>query len=173
MKSIADLSVLVVFPASNMNAQTFKKITSDGWDMESATSKPAIADIDDDGLLDRFIGEWAGRIAHFEQDETGTAAFSFVTNNFSNITTGRCAAPSIIDFDNDGLLDLIIGDGTGALHYHEQNNVGSMEFTLVTDSLGGIEVSNYAVPHFTDIDGNGLLDLLVGRHNGTPAQYKQ
>jgi hypothetical protein len=120
MKSIIILSTLAVFLTTNVNAQTFTEITSDGWDMGIATSKPAIADL-----------------------------------------------------DGNDLLDMVIGDGSGILHHYEQNNNGSLEFTLITDNLSGINVSNYAAPQFTDFDDNGLLDLIIGQHNGTLMYYEQ
>ena len=173
MKNMVLLSVWVVFSISNVMSQTFTEITSDGWNMGIATSKPAISDIDGDGLLDLLIGEWAGRITHFEQDAINSTTFSFITNNFSNITTDRYAAPSIVDLDNDGRLDLIIGVNEGTLVHYEQNTAGSETFFLVTESFNDIKLSFNATPTFTDLDNDGLFDLLVGDGDGYIHHYVQ
>lgn len=173
MKKIILSLALVVSLFSNSHTQTFTQITTDGWNMGIATCKPAVADIDNDGLLDLLIGEWAGRINHFEQDEIGATTFSFVTNNFSNIATDRYAAPAIVDLDHDGLLDLIIGVYDGYLLHYKQNAVGSTEFSMITDSFNGIQLSFNATPAFTDLNGDGLFDMLVGDGDGYIHHYVQ
>jgi len=136
-------------------------------------SSPFILDIDNDGLLDMIIGEYQGTLSHFKQDAAGSISFSLVSDTLSGIVVGYNAAPAFTDLDDDGLLDLIIGDESGILHYYEQDAAGSTSFTRVADSLSGIKVESYSAPFFTDLENDGLLDLIVGEDEGKLNYYEQ
>jgi len=49
----------------------------------------------------------------------------------------------------------------------------SLTYTLAANNLGGINVGTNAAPAVGDLDRDGLLDLLVGRADGTIARYEQ
>ncbi|MDP8204452.1 MAG: FG-GAP-like repeat-containing protein, partial [Candidatus Tenebribacter mawsonii] len=89
----------------------------------------------------------------------------FVSWNFSGIDITISIAPTFIDLDNDGLLDLIFGESYGRLYHYEQDSINSYNFIYVTNSFTG-DVGWGSIPSFGDIDNDGLLDLLVGGSNG-------
>ena len=95
------------------------------------------------------------------------------TPTFNDIDVGESAAPACLVLDNDGLIDLIIGEYWGTLHHYEQTHSGSDEFTLVTDNFSGIDVGMRSAPLFTDLDNDGLFDLLIGEDNGSLNHYEQ
>lgn len=47
-------------------------------------------------------------------------------------------------------------------------------FSLIAENFNNIDVGLYSAPTFTDLDGNGRLDLLVGEEeDGTLFHYEQ
>jgi len=136
-------------------------------------SAPSFTDLGNDGLLDLIVGEIAGAMVHYEQDAAGSATFTLISENFNGIDVGNRAAPCFSDLDNDGLLDMIVGEKGGNLNHYEQDAVGSTNFSLVSDSLSGIDVGAFSVPSFTDLDNDGLLDLIVGEDYGVLYHYEQ
>lgn len=130
----------------------------------------AVADYDNDGLLDLLIARPDGRATELWR---GVAGGTFVRDHRSDaVLASFASAPgsraTFVDVDNDGALDLVIAgapatrgsagslallhnDGTGA--YQERSRV----------LPATIAASNVVVP--IDIDADGDQDLLVG----TPA----
>lgn len=73
----------------------------------------------------------------------------------------------IVDWNNDGLFDLVVGCGRGGMvWYPNRGRVGEPQFPfskLVSTSDGRpLDVGWSAAPHVVDWDGDGLFDLLVG-----------
>ncbi|MBN1339383.1 MAG: VCBS repeat-containing protein [Bacteroidales bacterium] len=143
-----------------------------GMDVYSS-SKPAITDIDHDGLLDMLIGNGGGRLFLFEQTSTGSTEFTYVDSPFSSILNDENATPVFDDFESDGLLDLVIGRQDGRLSHYTQDSYGSYSFTLVTHYFNNIDVGGNSSPTFGDIDNDGLLDLLVGKFGVSISRYEQ
>ena len=151
----------------NLITQDFNSIDAGDF------SIPTFTDFDGDGLLDLIIGENTGNIRHYEQESINSTLFTWVTSNFNSIDVISCSAPTITDLDHDGLLDLIIGNYHGNLSHYEQNNINSASFTLVTSNFNSIDVGDNSTPTFTDLDGDGLLDLIIGEYNGNLNHYEQ
>lgn len=136
-------------------------------------SQPECTDLDGDGLLDLMVGDYDGKIEHYEQNAVNSTSFTFRTSTFNSFDVGSYAAPAFTDIDNDGLLDMLAGDSDGYIERYEQNAVNSTLFTLVTANFNSIDVGTYAAPAITDLDGDGLLDLMVGDYDGKIEHYEQ
>jgi hypothetical protein len=173
MKKILILLVLFFTTSSLLISQTFTEWTKDGWGPGLDDCKPAIIDIDSDGLLDLFIGSYGGQLSHFEQTESGSNSFSLLKHKFNDIDVELKAAPAFADIDKDGLIDMIIGEWKGNLHHYEQVSVNADSFLLLTEDFDSITVGSNASPYFTDLDQDGLLDLLIGAHSGNLFLYEQ
>ena len=133
-----------------------------GWD-----SAPTFADIDGDDDLDLFVGEGAGNISFYEN--TGNGQWSLATESYASVDVEWNAAPAFADIDDDGDLDLFVGDGDGRISFYENADGG--QWDLKTGSYASIDAGYYAAPTFADIDGDGDLDLFVGGNNGTISFY--
>lgn len=140
-------------------------------------AKPAFTDLDGDGDMDLLVGEALGHINYYENignslnPQFGSPQmnpFGLDSNYlYPNMGTGY-VLPFFADLDNDGDMDLLIGgyrtDDEGPMLYFE--NIGDSfnpQFTVPqSNPFGLISVYEGAFPAFTDLDGDGDFDLLVG-----------
>ena len=87
------------------------------------------------------------------------------------ISVGLRAAPFIVDWNEDGRKDLVVGDRSGYVHLFV--NEGSddaplfLEGSLVQEDESDLIVPSLrASPHVLDFDHDGRKDLLTGNTNG-------
>ena len=138
-----------------------------------------IADIDNDGLLDILIGNgsydnwFESKTSHYEQVETNSFEFEFVTDNFYDIGGNNFCGPNLFDIDNDGLLDLLISNYGGAFTHYEQSSMNSYSFDFIGENFSNINEGFYSTTAFADIDNDNLLDLLIGDFTGHLHHYEQ
>jgi hypothetical protein len=107
---------------------------------------PTFADLDGDGDRDMLLGRKDGTLVHLENTSgnTGAPEYADPVFNYQSIDVGEYSTPQFWDLDEDGLTDLVIGEKNGNLNYYR--NTGSSQaavFTLVTDSLGKVNVTDY------------------------------
>jgi len=135
---------------------------------------PALADIDDDGDLDLFMGEASPYgLAITYQENTGTAtapAFGTPITNPFGITgvTGEVVFPEFADIDDDGDLDLFTGNVYGEIwFYRNTGTASSPAFAAPALNPFGLSSTYYlAAPALTDLDRDGDMDMLVGEEGG-------
>ncbi len=166
------IAMLTCLP-SILAAQSFVEWKKNGWRLGIDEGHPAMADIDADGQMDLLIGVYDGSLQHFEQSQVDAESFSFVQYNCNDIDVGVYATPAFTDLDDDGLLDLIIGELDGNLNHYEQTAENMYDFTLVNDNINNINVGNGSSPCISDLDMDGQLDLLIGSLSGSLYHYEQ
>jgi hypothetical protein len=134
-------------------------------------SAPSFVDLDGDGDLDLVVGEFDGSLLSFANDGAGGfTALTGVANPFNGIDVGQKSAPSFVDLDGDGDLDLMVGQSVGSEPMASFANDGAGGFTALTGTdnpFNGINVGRDRKPSFVDLDADGDLDLVVGESNGT------
>ncbi|MBL7813437.1 MAG: T9SS type A sorting domain-containing protein [Saprospiraceae bacterium] len=152
-----------------------------------------LLDLDFDGKKDLIVSPASTNYienyaVNWFYKNTGTNAvptFQIQSKDFlvrDMIDLGTGANPTLVDVNADGLLDLVVGNGTLYAPLSERDarlflfqNIGSASapvFRLVDDnwlnfkSLSSLDNYNFS-PTFGDLDGDGDLDLLVGEESGT------
>ncbi|MFN7307498.1 MAG: FG-GAP-like repeat-containing protein, partial [Alphaproteobacteria bacterium] len=139
------------------------------------SSTPSFVDLDGDGRLDLVSGNNYGTLRAWRNTgSAGASAFTELTGSaspFNGIDVGYNSAPSFVDLDGDGRLDLVSGEAYGTLRaWRNTGSVGAPAFTALTGSanpFNGIDVGLVSAPSFVDLDGDGRLDLVSGNYNGT------
>jgi len=139
-----------------------------------------VADWDGDGLLDLLTGDFDGEITWYRN--TGTshlAAFGVggvrIRRNGSILHEPYNVHPRVLDFNEDGALDLTFGINWGYVKLL-MNREGPGATNFPVDSLlrdiNGQELNIRALnrddttPDFADLNGDGVLDLISGGLNG-------
>jgi len=139
-------------------------------------SAPAFADLDGDGDLDAFIGEFFGTTQYFENTGTTTSpAFDAASANpFGLSDVGYSSVPTFADLDGDGDLDAFIGERFDDTFYFENTGtpVSPAFATPTANPFGLARVDQESTPTFADVDGDGDLDAFIGQRDGNTQYFK-
>jgi DNA-binding beta-propeller fold protein YncE len=87
------------------------------------------------------------------------------------IALGGDAAPFAVDFDNDGLIDLVTGDASGELRLFRGEATADGKFSFTAAVGLGLPLVPGCTPFVADWDNDGRKDLLVGAADGTVLLY--
>ena len=132
-------------------------------------SVPEVCDISGNGSVDLFIGTESGNILWYKGSRADNT-IKFERHLDISSLVGKNTVPRAVDLNNDGLLDLAVGTHDGYIAKLINSGGDSFEFAGYFDSEHiNIKGNNYlhfgqnAAPFFADLNGNGTLDLIVGR----------
>lgn len=149
---------------------TFKHILGHGdkrWIVDAMGSGVAAGDYDNDGDDDLYFVN--GRPSLSQEDPAWrNALFENRNGRFFDVTEtagvgdlGFGMSAVFGDIDNDGRLDLFVGNvGANALY----RNQGDGTFTNITEQAGVGDTGYVAAAAFADVDRDGDLDLFVGNY---------
>lgn len=131
---------------------------------------PTFGDLDNDNDLDMIIGDNNGQLHLFTNTgSVSTPSYTLTTAGIGSIDVGNSAAPYLYDMDNDGTLDLLIGNDDGKVYYYSNSSSTSSQFIFESNFFGGINVKNpyvqgFSVPYV--FENNGLVNVMVGSGSG-------
>lgn len=142
---------------------------------------PAFADLDADGDVDMIIGESTGAVWYFENiaEPYEWPVLAPPLTAPWGIHGPVFATPQLIDLDEDGDFDLVMGGRDGRLRYFENTGTPTTAaFDLITDNFGKVNVTDstasytgYSVPCFFKNPEHEWV-LMVGTESGRLSYYK-
>ncbi|WP_299468555.1 VCBS repeat-containing protein [uncultured Gimesia sp.] len=138
---------------------------------------PNFADFDHDGDLDLICGEFLDQLTYFENTGTRTepryvAGRRLASNGQPLQMDLQMIVPAAIDWDQDGDIDLVIGDEDGRVAFMENTGelLGKLPQFLppryFRQKAAGVKFGALATPYAFDWDGDGDEDLICGNTAG-------
>jgi len=144
---------------------SFVRSQQQGLDHLGRASGSVLADFDNDGRLDLYVAN-NGRLGkdNLLYHNVGKGRFENVTAQAGGPLHQPDAARSaaVLDFDGDGLLDLLVLGSVGKSTTQLFHNRGGMKFELSDALPGDIVGLGLAVG---DLTGNGWPDVMIGGAN--------
>lgn len=156
-------------------------LTEDMIDVGTGAN-PAFADVNGDGLQDLVLGNFSyykaggakdSRLALFiNQGSASNPSFILENDNWLDFSllsgSSYDFAPTFGDLDNDGDLDLLVGEQQGGLFFLE-NIAGPgnpMSFSQPQYPYQNIDKGQSTTPQIIDLNRDGLPDIVLGERNG-------
>lgn len=168
-------------PQFELINDNYLDIPSFGW----RNVYPSFGDVDGDGDRDLLLGDNDGFLHLFINTSAGGGEAVFVAqttaladNTGTLIDVGQSAAPCLVDMNDDGLLDLLIGERSGNLNlYINIGNASEPIFELFSNTFGNVSATNilgidgYSTPIARKNDF-GVWEVFIGSETGQINHYE-
>ncbi len=138
-------------------------------------------DLDADEDLDFVSGGYNGLQLYENTGTSEAAIFEKVDGFFEGLSLPANPVPHFADMDADDDLDMVLGlSESGSVEYYQNYGTPDAAIFLGGTQESWFDVGLYAYPWFSDMDGDGDTDLLVGRDGygfyyyqnmGTPSSW--
>lgn len=136
---------------------------------------PTFGDLDGDGDADMIVGADSGQLFYFENTASSgnLPLYTLTTPNYFGIDVGQSSTPQLFDVNEDGLLDLVIGERNGTINYipntgsinsPEYNSANMIEFFGGVDVRVSPSITGYSVPFI--FKKNGKTKIVIGSESG-------
>ncbi len=142
---------------------------------ENCQGRFDVADWDGDGLADLVTGSFGGKLVWYRnQGQAGSPGFGR-GKPFLDISRAYNSHPRILDFNQDGRLDMLLGVNWGTVSLFLNTEVDkkpSLRKSRLFQWSDGTSLNirnqngDDTTPELADLDGDGVLDLLSGGKTG-------
>lgn len=178
-------------PSFNLRTTSF--LQEDMIDVGESTH-PVFFDYNTDGLMDIIIGNYGEFMAggsykpylslYKNVGSLSEPRFELVMHDYAGLSTMNLDVvtnqptlglhPTFGDLDNDGDMDMLVGDYKGNVHYFENTPDTNNEATFMLSELNyfSIDVGHNAAPQLIDLNRDMLLDLVIGNSRGNISYYE-
>jgi hypothetical protein len=135
-----------------------------------AFSSPAMGDIDGDGRPELILGTGgfssdSGRVLFYRNSGKADSP-SWVKMDIAGVSVGNDATPALLDVDNDGRPDLVVGNSTGNLVlFRNHKKSGRIVFERDAGYFRGMNFGMYVVPAAA-VSGRGVDVIIAGNSMG-------
>ena len=123
------------------------------------------------GTLDYYLNVGTTAAPNFELQADQGKIFEVARTHFTRDTS---TTPVLVDLDNDGKLDLVVGvregtdESTEYIRYYRNEGTSAVpEFVY-----GHLKINGTSAPAFGDLDGDDLVDMVAGGYSGKLKYYK-
>jgi hypothetical protein len=133
-----------------------------------------VADWDSDGLPDLITGSFGGKLMWYPNVGRERQPKFDRGKPLSGISLAYNSHPRLLDFNQDGRIDLLLGVnwGTVSLFLNDGRQKNSLDNSRLLQWSEGAtlnlreENGDDTTPELADLDGDGVLDLISGGKNG-------
>jgi hypothetical protein len=145
---------------------------------------PRVVDADLDGRKDLLVGEAEGNIRLYLNINTdadpsfdgGTLIEAGPAGSKTAIDVGQRTTPVVVDWDNDGRRDILVGNKDGLVRFYRNTGTdAAWDFTtaeFIQDNMADLVVPAFRSSlHIEDFDGDGTKDILTGNTAGQIVIY--
>ncbi len=118
-------------------------------------------DYNNDGFPDLFVSNWNQTHKLYSNNGDGTFSNDSVPHLTTRVSPGSGSAWG--DFDNDGLLDLLVANGPSGSSDSNflYRNLGGGNFALITGEAVANDMGSSRGVAWADVNNDGFLDLFV------------